>query len=271
MPTRLQASSFVLSLLGTISLLVLFHGFDLVFTCASPDTVNDVVERENGHDRHTGLLSDLTHCARSVGAIVAFALLLALRGSLLLPVERNDDAHQFTTLALDNADGLPDGRTSSHNVVNDNNLLPLHALSHHQASLAMILDFFSVEAEPKISILLLVNASELFRGGGTEGDALVCGTEENVELEVWVRGAVLGNCARVGLADAADRFACAEQAAVQEVGRLTPRLESKIAESENTRREGELDKLLLVRGEVGVGHFDRRVGSLSTKASQILG
>lgn len=105
----------------------------------------------------------------------------------------------------------------------------------------MVLDLLPVEAKAQVSIFLLVDTGELLRGGGAKRDALVGWAEENVKLELGVRGGVLGDCACVGLADATDGSACAEQTAVQEVGRLTARLELEVAKGKNARGNGELD------------------------------
>lgn len=232
-----------------VLLLVVLHSLELLLGGLALDTLNDIVESKDSKDGDTSLLADLANGAWSVGAVVGLTLLLALTRSLLLSVEGNDDANELTTLALDNADGLSDGSASSHDIVNDHNLLALEALANHQTTLAMVLDLLAVVNETEVSILCLVDASKLFSSGGAERDTLVGRAEEDVELELGVGGAILGDSAGVGLADAADELAFGEQTTIEEVGRDTAGLEGEGAKGQDVGREGERDEVALVGGE----------------------
>ena len=249
-----------------VLLLVVLHSLELLLGGLAFDTLNDIVESKDSKDWDTSLLADLTNGAGSVGAVVRLALLLALAGGLLLSVEGNDDANELTTLALDNADGLSDSSAGSHDIVNDNNLLALEALANHQTALAMVLDLLAVVNETEVSILCLVNASKLFSSGGAERDTLVGRAEEDVELELGVGGAILGDSTGVGLADAADELAFGEQTTVEEVGRDTAGLEGEGAKGQDVGREGERDEVALVGGESFCGrHWWRRGSKADSK------
>jgi hypothetical protein len=249
-----------------VLLLVILHGLELLLSSLALDTFNDIVEGQDSKDGHTSLLANLADGAWSVGAVVRLALLLALAGGLLLSVEGNDDANELTTLALDDADGLSDGSAGSHDIVNDNNLLALEALANHQTTLAMVLDLLAVVNETEVAILGLVNASKLFSSGGAERDTLVGRAEEDVELELGVGGAILGDSTGVGLADAADELALGEQTTVEEVGRDTAGLEGEGAKGQDVGREGERDEVALVGGESFCGrHWWRRGSKADSK------
>lgn len=249
-----------------VLLLVVLHGLELLLGGLTLDTLNDIVKSKNSKDGDTSLLADLTDGAWSVRAVVGLAFLLALAGSLLLSVEGNDDANEFTTLALDNADGLSDGSAGSHDIVNDNNLLALETLANHQTALAMVLDLLAVVNETEVSILCLVNASKLFSSGGAERDTLVGRAEKDVELELGVGGAILGDSTGVGLADAADELTLGEQTTVEEVGRDAAGLEGEGAEGQDVGREGERDEVALVGGESFCGrHWWRRGSKTDSK------
>lgn len=246
---------------GTVLFLVVFHAFELLFGGLSFDALNDIVQGQDSQDRDTSLLADLTNGAWSVGAIIGLALLLTLAGSLLLSVEGDNDADQLATLALDNADSFSDGSACGHDIVDDNNLLALETLANHQTTLAMVLDLLAVVNETEIAILFLVNASKLLSSGGAERDTLVGGTEEDVELELGMGGAVLGDGASVGFTDSADELALGEQTTVEEVRRDTAGLEGEGAEGQDVGREGERDEVALVGGESFCGRHWWRRGS----------
>lgn len=246
---------------STVPLLVVLHTLELLFGGLSLDTLNDIVQGQDSQDRNTGLLANLTNGAWSVGAIIGLALLLTLAGGLLLSVEGDNDADQLTTLALDYADSFSDGSACSHDIVNDNNLLALEALADHQTTLAMVLDLLTVVNETEVAILFLIYASKLLGGSSAERDTLVGGTEEDVELELGMGVAVLGDGASVGFTDSADELALGEQTTVEEVRRDTAGLEGEGAKGQDVGREGERDEVALVGGESFCGRHWWRRGS----------
>lgn len=97
----------------------------------------------------------------------------------------------------------------------------------------MVLDFLPVESEAEVSKLLLVNAGKLLGRGGAQRDALVGGAKQDVKVEIWVRGAVLGDCTGVSFADAADQLALAEETAVEEIRALAAGFEGEVSKGQD--------------------------------------
>ena len=104
---------------------------------------------------------------------------------------------------------------------------PAQGAADDVAALTVVLGFLAIERKRHVAARVL---RERRRGDGDQGNALVSGSEQHIELQPGGR-----HRRRVGASHRADGGAGVEQSGVEKVRTLAARFQRKAAESQNSR------------------------------------
>jgi hypothetical protein len=115
----------------------------------------------------------------------------------LLTVEQNNDTGDDTTLLLDDTNGFTQSSAGSDDIVDDHDTLALERGTDNVSTLTVGLGLLTVEGVADIVPGVLarerVPHSELVGDSCADGDTLVCGSEDNVEVGLGVALGVSGD------------------------------------------------------------------------------
>lgn len=161
-------------ILTAILLAIDLHLFQLlwsrIFQLTSFDGLDQVLELEHGPDRDTQFILGDLHGTPGLGVADSF-----------LPGQQQHNADDLTALGLDDGDSLAQSGTGGHDVVNDDDALPLQGSADNGSALAMILGLLAVE-RVRDGFELLSAELELAHHNRTQRDPLVRRAEQNVEM-----------------------------------------------------------------------------------------
>ena len=191
---RLKSKRLIMGII--VSWFSLFHGYPITRLVLCPirlarlcvffppqtlHATDQILQSQNTQYRHTILIPDLPN--RTLPRPFILVILTSTGRHLLLPVQRNDDADQCSTLPPYQIDGLPLCRTRSDHIVNDDHPLALQSSPHYDAALAVILRFLAVKAVADLAESVRVELCELVDRGSRQWNTLVGWAKEDVEFE----------------------------------------------------------------------------------------